>query len=249
LGKARDSGGTEVTNATGHEAWQDIWGREVPQDIWIEPDEDVVAMIPQLRKRNARRVLDIGCGLGRHVIPFAKEGFSVDGIDASTAGVTRARALARSSGVVVSLCEGSMLSLPYDADAFDYILAWHVIFHGDRQTTAQAIGEAARVLKPAGLFHFTLLSKKHFAFGRGQEVSPATFILNDEDRNLADEAALDDTLAAKEEFFRDRQHPHFYSNARDVLDLLPTQLELRSLRHVEHRPRSFHWEVIAELGN
>ena len=40
-----------------------------------KPDEIVVSLTSILEEREARRVLDLGCGAGRHVIHLAKRGF------------------------------------------------------------------------------------------------------------------------------------------------------------------------------
>lgn len=45
-----------------------------------------------LREHNAKSVLDIGCGTGRHAIPLSKRGFRVTGIDSSRAMIRIAKA-------------------------------------------------------------------------------------------------------------------------------------------------------------
>jgi 16S rRNA G1207 methylase RsmC len=36
----------------------------------------VVAILPELQARGARRVLDLGCGVGRHALLLAEHGFA-----------------------------------------------------------------------------------------------------------------------------------------------------------------------------
>lgn len=232
--------------ATAHQAWQEIWCDQEKHEGWKRPEEEIVEILPLLQQRGVRRALDLGCGIGRHAIWLALQGFKAFGIDASATGIAQADASAEQMGVCVRFNIGSMLDLPFDDNSFDYVVAWHVIFHGDRDSTSRAIGEVARVLRPDGLFQFSLLSSRHFAYGRGREISRDTFVLTEAERDLACEAGPGMTIVGKEDFFRDRQHPHFYSDERTVVDLLEGRFRLLALKHVEHRPRSYHWSVLAE---
>ena len=43
-----------------------------------------------------------------------------------------------------------MSDLPFAPGAFDYVLAWNVIYHGDGTSVVRALSEIARVLRPGG---------------------------------------------------------------------------------------------------
>lgn len=55
----------------------------------------------ELRSDRTRRILDIGCGTGRHAIELARRGYQVTGIDLSEAQLGRAREKAAAAGVAV----------------------------------------------------------------------------------------------------------------------------------------------------
>lgn len=57
---------------------------------------------------SAGRVLDLGCGIGRHVIPLAKRGYQVTGLDVSPLYVETARARSEREGVKPSFHVGDM---------------------------------------------------------------------------------------------------------------------------------------------
>ena len=52
-----------------------------------------------LAGKRSRRVLDLGCGSGRHVVYFARNRFSVYGLDSSPEGIKMTRAWLRKEGL------------------------------------------------------------------------------------------------------------------------------------------------------
>ena len=67
------------------------------------------------------RILDVGCGTGRHAIELAKRGYSVTGVDLSLNMLKKAREKAFSAGVHVNFQLGDARSLPFK-DEFDLVI-------------------------------------------------------------------------------------------------------------------------------
>lgn len=217
-----------VPTETAHRAWNNQWQSDEGRADWLQPDPDVAAVVPLLRGRGARAALDLGCGVGRHACFLAGAGLAVQAMDASAAGLDYAAQQARNLGLDVAFREGLMTELPYDDGSFDYVLSFNVIYHGDGSVVARAIGEIHRVLKPGGLFHGTLLSKRNANYGRGKEIAPHTFIVDGAPG--------------------DKAHPHFYCNAAELVKLLE-DFELLSLFDREQeKPGTWHWHLLAERG-
>ncbi len=215
-----------LATATAHQAWDAQWRDADSRAEWLKVEPDVAGIVPLLKERGVERTLDLGCGVGRHVRLFAKEGFSSHGLDGSESGIAFTRDAAAHEGLSVDLRVGDMTALPYEDAVFDYVLSFNVIYHGDRTVVAQAISEIRRVLKPGGLFQGTMLSKRNGHYGRGTEVAPNTFVEQDTDD--------------------DKDHPHFYCNAAELVSLFDG-FELLSLRDRVHRePDSWHWHLTAE---
>src|SRR5215471_7528795 len=60
-----------AVSQTAVEAWDERWATSEGRADWLEPHPAVVAILPQLHARGARRVLDLGCGVGRHALLLA----------------------------------------------------------------------------------------------------------------------------------------------------------------------------------
>ncbi len=97
------------------------------------------------------RILDLGCGWGRHLALLADAGHSVVGLDLSPALLTRARSAANHAAPLVA---GDMRRLPLADAAFDVVinLATSLGLFLDDDTAVQALTEARRVLQPGGRF-------------------------------------------------------------------------------------------------
>ena len=77
-------------------------------------EAEVGVIIEQFREfgvTDGARVLDAGCGIGRHSIPLASRGYEVVGFDFSPPYLDEARKAAESAGVDVNLILGDMLEV------------------------------------------------------------------------------------------------------------------------------------------
>ena len=99
------------------------------------------------------RVLDVGCGTGFHVARMRERGFDVVGIEPGAE--LRRRARANNPGARID--DGDMEALELEDGSFDAVLAVEVIRHVPHP--AQAVAEAARVLRPGGMAIITAAPK------------------------------------------------------------------------------------------
>ncbi|MEU9830830.1 aminotransferase class I/II-fold pyridoxal phosphate-dependent enzyme [Streptosporangium sp. NPDC048047] len=73
-----------------------------------------VAYLAGILRKHApgRRVLDLGCGIGRHAVPLARHGFEVVGVDVCAWALDRAAEAAGRAGVRVGLLHADLLAAP-----------------------------------------------------------------------------------------------------------------------------------------
>jgi SAM-dependent methyltransferase len=102
------------------------------------------------------RVLDIGSGRGISAYAFAKDGWQVDALEpdgSDMVGAGAIRLLAEQSHLNIRIEQNWGEQLPYADSTFDLVYGRQVLHHA--KDLKQLCKEAARVLKPNGLFIFT----------------------------------------------------------------------------------------------
>ena len=167
---------------TAVEAWDKRWATAEGRAEWLDPDPDVIALLPELKARGAGTALDLGCGVGRHALFLAEHGLTVEAIDGSAAGLAVARETAQARGVSLGLRQETADALPFDDGSFDFVLSWNVIYHGTLGDVGRRLAEIWRVLKPGALYQGTMLPTRNINYGRGR-TSPRTPLSSTGPRN------------------------------------------------------------------
>ena len=107
----------------GSNVWQQFFDGYAPQyedEVFTRGTEAEVAfLVDILRLPTGARILDIGCGTGRHSIALAARGFRMTGLDLSAGMLAQARGAAEAAGVDVELvqADATAFSLPGSFDA------------------------------------------------------------------------------------------------------------------------------------
>ncbi|HMD30961.1 MAG TPA: class I SAM-dependent methyltransferase, partial [Candidatus Acidoferrales bacterium] len=111
-----------------------------------------------------KTALEIGCGVGRMTAAFAQEFGEVIGIDVSPEMVKKARAreLPGARFLVGSGCDLSGVEDRSADFAFSYIVFQHI---PEKAVILRYFEEAARVLRPGGLFRFHVNGLPHVELG------------------------------------------------------------------------------------
>lgn len=109
------------------------------------------------RFAQGRELLDVGIGTGRGSLPLARAGFHVTGVDSSQAMLDQCARLA--SDLPVTLRQGDLARLDFEADSFDTVLSLNVLVHFPHWR--QVLAEWRRVVRPGGRIVFDIHSLDH----------------------------------------------------------------------------------------
>jgi len=106
------------------------------------------------------RIIDIGCGTGRHAIELTKRGYTVTGVDFSEAQLARAREKAEESGLKIDFQKHDARALPFEG-GFDLAImlceGGFSLMETD-EMNFEILKSAGRALNDHGKFIFTTLN-------------------------------------------------------------------------------------------
>ena len=117
------------------------------------PQDDVVRWVLGSftpTERLNKRILDLGCGGGRHAILMAQEGFTTQATDRSAAGVEETKKRAKEAGLNIECITSQTTNLPYEDKFFDALLCYGMLCYLERRQLEITISEIHRILKPGG---------------------------------------------------------------------------------------------------
>jgi ubiquinone/menaquinone biosynthesis C-methylase UbiE len=165
-----------MTGSNKTHPWELAWR----QERWAEtspPLPIVVDFAEDLKREGARRVLDLGCGAGRHSILLGKIGFQVVALDVSeTALKTLEGRLKTASIDNITLVKDEMRDLPFVDNYFDGVVCTNVLHHGRLVEIKRAIREVHRVVREESSAFVVVLSSSDFRRGNGKRLERNTYV-------------------------------------------------------------------------
>lgn len=132
-------------------AWNGIFA-DVPAEWYTAPpSRAMLECTDYLKSAGTRSVLDLGCGLGRWSVHFARAGLVVSGIDYASNGVELARRWAAAEGLDIRFACRSVTAEAFPGETFDAAVAALVLDNLTREEMPQAIDCMRAALRPGGL--------------------------------------------------------------------------------------------------
>ncbi|KPK91011.1 MAG: hypothetical protein AMJ88_14915 [Anaerolineae bacterium SM23_ 63] len=176
--------------------WDEIFKRE--GRFFPEPFPRFNEVVQIFKDHSCLEILDLGCGSGRHLVQFAKEGFKAIGLDISPTGLNLTQEWVDEEGLEVNLVLADMRKpLPFRAGSFTGVLSTQVIHHARIVGVRSAIQEIWRVLVSGGVAFVTVSGRKDE--GEFEEIEPGTIVpLSGPEKGLPHHIFSEEAL--KEEF-------------------------------------------------
>ena len=125
--------------------------------VFIDPHPDTDRVVKLIGDADGSRILDLGCGTGRHIVYLARLGFDVYGFDASPKALSMTQEWLNDEDLEATLFEHQMEDpFPYENNFFDTVISIQVIHHNLMKNIRKTINEIERVLRPGGILFVTV---------------------------------------------------------------------------------------------
>jgi SAM-dependent methyltransferase len=184
--------------------WESIYKRE--GRVFTDPAPGFEAAVKEFTRRRCRRILDLGCGSGRHLVVLTKEGFNAVGLDISCSGLRLSCEWLAEEGLQAGLVRAdARYSFPFEAESFDGLLSTQVIHHALLSEVRITIAEIWRVLTDGGIAFVTVAGRKHEGEAY-EEVEPGTYIpLEGTEKGLSHHIFTEEELCSEFRMFQIRE--------------------------------------------
>ena len=215
-------------------SWDDLHKQERFKPVY--PWDHVIRQVfVQFSRDNDRRknmrMLDLGCGAGRHVIFMAREGFQAYGTDFSIAGVHSAQEWLKSENIPAVVKQAEMSVQPFPDNFFDGIICAGVLYYNDISGIKKTIAEIHRILKPQGKVVLIIRTTDDYRYGRGRKIEENTFQLDIDNTN---------ENGMIMHFFDDSEIPEFFKQF-NVITLEKTETTFSN-----RKGKNSDWIVVVE---
>ena len=143
------------------------WGT-VNDKKWEKPDKDLARVGQRWKEQGIKKVLDLGCGIGRHSLYLASLDMEVTAMDLGAEGIKKLEdkrdAVGLQDKITTLVCD--MLKIDLEADTLDAVVAFQSINHTDSKGLKKVIATIQKLLRPRGRIFVVIAARKQFAGGR-----------------------------------------------------------------------------------
>lgn len=156
--------------------WNEIYHKQGEVQKGILPT--VVEAVKGFKDHKVKKVLDLGCGMGRHSIYLKEAGFDVTACDISEKAVETTKKKFERLGYELDTAVCDMRELPFKEGTFDALLCVWTSGHGTLEDMKKHAAEMLRVVKENGIIFVDYPSMEDERYGIGTEIEANTFLDN-----------------------------------------------------------------------
>lgn len=147
------------------------------------PNEPLVSFSVKNYKQGDK-ILDLGCGSGRHMKFLAENGFKAYGCDISSEAIFHAKNLLKEHKLQGVLEIASMESIPFDSEFFDGLFCIGALMYGTKEQIEQNAKEIHRVLKKGAKAFLILRSIKDYRHLHAKAINKYEVIIDIKDEKM-----------------------------------------------------------------
>lgn len=190
-----------------------------------EVDELVKHFSEKYLKRKSK-ILDLGCGTGRHSVFLSERGHEVYALDKSKIALSKIKKTKN-----IKFYNENILESKFPNESFDAIISIMVLHHNTLENIKNYFKKIKFILKKEGLLCFSVLSSDDSRFNTGQKIEKGT------------------NLNIEETF--DAEIPHHFFTKNEIKKILKKyeilEIEKTSRLSAYGFKEFIHWDVIARL--
>ena len=219
----------------------------VPAYRYVYPDENVIRFLAASfpGDRTKKKILDLGCGCGRHMVLLCKFGFQSYGLDGSSFAVQYTKDLLKDQRLSADIRLGRITQLPYVGETFDGIIEHATLVNNSWEDILKALEEAHRVLKKGGMGFFLLKRIEDCAFLKKKKVGPNDYLI-EESVYLSKTVRKDKKPLLFHAFSKKDLKLMFKDFSRVRVHTWDTSFKALDMDEIPGRRRTAYWIVLAQ---
>lgn len=132
-------------------------------------------IVSEKLNNNCKQILDLGCGVGRDSLFFAKKGYKVTAVDLSDVVIEQNKNRLDSYGINFKVFDMVNDFGTFDQN-FDLVYSYLSLHYFDHQTTQKIVNNIHEILGNNSNFAFACKSVEDFHNGNGKEVEKDVFV-------------------------------------------------------------------------
>ena len=123
---------------------------------------------------SGKKILDLSCGDGRHLIFLSTLGFKLFGTEISESIVRIVKEKLKKLNITADIRVGTNDHIPFEDNYFDFLLSWNVCYYMREENLnfLSHVKEYSRVLKPSGKLILSIPKKTNFIYQDSEEILP-----------------------------------------------------------------------------